>query len=438
MSLPVPVIEANWTGVAAACLFVMLLRDMDDIHISRELLGAVDDGRVPMAVLDAIKTEHLLSRCPHCRSEVQAYKAERHARASVLSRFLQTVSTLLGRLVTLGSGEIRRAERDFRELLLLPQEERVRHIERARSRFRNPALVRLLLEESRRHASLQPAMSFHLAELAETVANRNPGMPGYFDLLALGKAQMANACRVGNDRRQASELFAVARQIMADYGVTDPEVVGRVDQLMASLYKDQRQLQDAERLLKRAALQFGLVQAVEDAAQALIVLGDTYCAAGSPEQAVETTRAALELLGPEGDLRLLAAGRYNLAHHLLEAGRFEEASKHLEENAALFARVQEDWLELRLLWLRGDIAARQGDLALAERAYLETRNGFVTSQGMGYDAAIVSLDLALLYLKQGRAADVRRLAEEILPIFQAQNVHREALTALALLQATAL
>ena len=431
-----PAIGSIRRDVSPARFFVILSRDMDDIHISRELLRAVDDGRVPMDVLDAIKTEHLLSRCPHCRAEVQAYKAECRARSSALSRLLQTVSALLGRLVTLGSRETRRAERDLRELLLLPQEERIRRIERARSRFRSPALVRLLLEESRRHASLQPATSLHLAELAETVAHRNPGMPGYFDLLALGKAQMANACRVGDDRRRAKELFAVARQIMADHGVTDPEVVGRVDELLASLHKDQRQFHDAERLLQRAALQFGLIGATEDTARALIILGGSYCAGGSPDRAIEATRSALTLLGSEGNLRLRVAGHYNLALQLVEAGRFTEASTLLEEGTALFDQVQEDWLRLRLLWLRGDIAAGQGDLALAERAYLETRDGFV-AQGNGYDAAIVSLDLAILYLRQGRTIDVRRLAEEMVPVFQTQDVHREALAALALFQETA-
>jgi hypothetical protein len=51
-----------------------------------------------------------------------------------------------------------------------------------------------------------------------------------------------------------------------------------------------------------------------------------------------------------------------------------------------------------------------------------------------YDAAMVSLDLALLYLREGRSEDVKALAEEMLPIFQAQDVHREALAALLLFQ----
>ena len=59
------------------------------------------------------------------------------------------------------------------------------------------------------------------------------------------------------------------------------------------------------------------------------------------------------------------------------------------------------------------------------------------AQGIGYDAAMVSLDLAVLYLRQGRTDEVRRLAEEMLPIFQAQDVHREAFAALVLFQEAA-
>jgi hypothetical protein len=42
------------------------------------------------------------------------------------------------------------------------------------------------------------------------------------------------------------------------------------------------------------------------------------------------------------------------------------------------------------------------------------------------------MDLAVLLLKQGRTAEVKSLANEMLRIFQAQNVEREALAALRL------
>ncbi len=53
---------------------------------------------------------------------------------------------------------------------------------------------------------------------------------------------------------------------------------------------------------------------------------------------------------------------------------------------------------------------------------------------MGYDAALVSLDLALLYTQEGCVEDLKRLASELMPIFESRDVHREALMALLMFQ----
>ena len=404
---------------------------MDDIHLSRELLRAVNEGKLPRGVLDDITTEHLLGRCPHCRAEVDAYEAERRAEPSAWGRIRQIVSALLERLISAKARELSRAEQDLRELLSLSSEEQRRRVERARGRFRSPALVRLLIEESHQRIPGKPSEARHFAELAGLVANRNPQMPAYFDLYVLARAHVANGWRAGGNLQEAHQLFALVRQVIAEHGVTDPAVVARVDDLLGSLRKDQRRFPEAEKLLKRAAMQYGLVNAPDDAARALIKLGDMYQALGSLDHAIETTRSALALLTPNSDPRLHLCGHYNLALQLKEAGRFAEAAELLEADAELYSRFPEPWTQLRLLWLQADIAAGRGDLRAAERDYLATREGFI-SQGIGYDAAMVSLDLAVLYLRQGRTAEVRRLAEEMLPLFEAQDVHREALAALSL------
>src|SRR6266545_2507993 len=311
---------------------------MDDIHVSRELFRAVARGELPQSFLDGVTLEHLLSLCPHCRAEVHAYEGEVQAGPSLWSRVLQAFSVLLDRFLALGSREIRRAEEDLQVILSLPAAERAVRIERARTRFRSPALVRLLLEESRRSIPGQPGEAHDLADLARRVANRNPRMQEYFDLYTLATALMANARRANGDLQGAGQVFEVVRRTMSQHGVTDLEVVARVDDLMGSLRKDQRRLADAEQLLKRAAQLFGLKRKPDDAARVL--------------------------------------------------------------------------------------------------TNLEARRGCI-GQGIGYDAAMVSLDLAILYLKEGRMADVQRVAEEMLPIFQAQDVHREALAALQLFQEAA-
>jgi hypothetical protein len=53
---------------------------------------------------------------------------------------------------------------------------------------------------------------------------------------------------------------------------------------------------------------------------------------------------------------------------------------------------------------------------------------------MGYDAALVSLDLALLYAREGETAALKRLALELMPVFTSREIHREATAALLVFQ----
>ena len=49
-----------------------------------------------------------------------------------------------------------------------------------------------------------------------------------------------------------------------------------------------------------------------------------------------------------------------------------------------------------------------------------------------FDYALVSLDLAVLFLEKSLTIEVRTLAEEMLQIFRTQKIEREALAALRL------
>src|SRR5688500_5754879 len=51
-----------------------------------------------------------------------------------------------------------------------------------------------------------------------------------------------------------------------------------------------------------------------------------------------------------------------------------------------------------------------------------------------HSRSCVRMDLALLYLRQGRPAELKTLAREMLPIFRSQDIHREAVAALVLFQ----
>ena len=74
----------------------------------------------------------------------------------------------------------------------------------------------------------------------------------------------------------------------------------------------------------------------------------------------------------------------------------------------------------------GRIAAAAGDEEAAIRFLSEACREFA-ERGIWYDAALVSLELAAVHAEAGRTAEVKLLARHLVPIFRAQDVHREAL-----------
>jgi len=61
----------------------------------------------------------------------------------------------------------------------------------------------------------------------------------------------------------------------------------------------------------------------------------------------------------------------------------------------------------------------------------------LVARGIAFDSARACLDLAQLYLRQERSAEVKRLAGQMVAIFKAQEVPREALAAVILFQQAA-
>ena len=155
--------------------------------------------------------------------------------------------------------------------------------------------------------------------------------------------------------------------------------------------------------------------------------------AGDPAAALRLHRQAAELLDPTTAPALCLMTQHNLADDLVELGRAEEAAAMVAANSALYAAHDDPDHRLRRSWLLERIARARERFAEAEGHLAETRNACLV-QGLGYDLALVSLDLAELYLTTGRTAEVKTLARQMAPVFASQGVHREALAALLLFQ----
>jgi tetratricopeptide (TPR) repeat protein len=165
----------------------------------------------------------------------------------------------------------------------------------------------------------------------------------------------------------------------------------------------------------------------------MLTLGLAHYHQGRHVHAADVTRQALEIFPAEEEPRYVLSARHNLLLFLCEAGDHSAAAEELDAHRGLYRQFPDAWTQLRLGWLEGKIAAGLGDVEAAEASFAAVRDGFVR-EGAGYDAAMVCLDLALLYAREGRTGELRRLAEEMHPIFEAEDVHREAVAALLLFQ----
>ncbi len=318
------------------------------------------------------------------------------------------------------------------ELLLHPAKRR-RLLLRNSRRFRSWSLAELLLDRSREEAFVDPAQAESLARLGLEVivhleSSDHPA-PIVADLRGRGYAYLANALRMRSDLSTADEEMERASAAL-EQGTGDPFETARILDLKASLRRDQRRFEDAASLLERAIHHYRSVGEQNRAARAQVNLAVVRRHAGDPEGAITLLQEGMGKIRVDQEPRLALCAQHNLGFWFTDLDRFMEARKVFRDTEELYDRFPDPWTQRRRAWLEGRILHGLGQLEAAETSLVAAQRGFV-EQEIAYDAALVSLDLAAVYADQGRTSDLRRVAGDMLPIFRAQDIHREALAALS-------
>lgn len=408
---------------------------MSEDHLTRGFFRAILQGDRPPSDLVKVVMAHLFQLCPHCQAELEAFQKELEAvgeEVDYSSAYENTLARLLSHEEWLQREEYL-AVQHLEEILRLSPEARLEEVQAAGERYRGPALAQRLLEASRRTLLDAPREAHALAQLARAVLQHYPTSPVVIELYGRALAHMANSLRVMGEVQAAAEYFDHARFLVRSHEAGDRLFFAELDQLEGSLRRDQRRLQEAAELLTRVVVTYREEDMPLEEARALLKLGMVFHEANDSDRAIAVTETALSRLEGLEQPRLWLMAHHNLAWLLQAAGRYEEAEELVVVSQGLYRDFPDAWTQLRLRWLKAHIARGLEDVETAEQRYVVVREGFF-QQGMHYDAALVSLDLATLYLEQGRTGDVKRLAEEMVPIFEAQDVHREALAALMLFQ----
>ncbi len=324
------------------------------------------------------------------------------------------------------------------ELALSAGAERSERI-RTEVRFHALKLCDLLLKRSREAWFRDPSRAVELARLAVEIAGWLDA--GYYgealveDERALAWAHLGNAHRIASDLRSAEDALLRAEE-HHKRGGEDALTGAQILSFMASLRTSQGRFGEAAELLDRAIAVYRDARDRHLEGKALILKGIASGYGGRPKQAIRLIQRGLSKIDTLEEPRLLVSARHNLIGFLSESGRSREALKTLEQTRSLYLTLGEPTHLIRLLWLEGRIARDLGRLDQAEAALREARDGFV-ERGIGFDAARVSLDLATVYLQQGRTGELKRLAAEMVPVFESRDVHQEALAALLLFRQAA-
>ena len=252
------------------------------------------------------------------------------------------------------------------------------------------------------------------------------------DLQARAWAELGNAYRVADDLISAEAALAHSLDLFG-HGTGDPLLLARLMDLTASLYTDQRRFREANAL-------FDLIHAIYQrngdthaAGRVLISKGISARAALQPESGLRLLARGISHVDAAQDPKLVFVAVHGLLGCLVDCGRMIEANEILVASRDLYALCGERLDAMRARWLEGQIASGLGDNETAERALLEARAGFEQTD-LPFDKSLVSLDLAAIWLRQGRTAEIAELVNEMVGIFRSRNIQREAIAALLMLR----
>lgn len=304
-------------------------------------------------------------------------------------------------------------------------------------RFLNPQVVRQLIERSHGARYDDPEAMLHWASLARSAASQctseEAGSAAKLaDLNGQAWGHYGNALRVAGRLHEAEQAM-VAAMVCLESGTGDPVSRARVLEQIASLRTFQRRFEGAITVLDEAAAIYQDLGEPHAQARTLVQKAIAALYAGEAESAVTTLNRAIPLINHDDDPHLLLAACHNLILCYIDLDRPEQALSLYFEAKDLYGEFKDALILLRAAWQKGKLLYDVGHLRAAESALLRARGGFM-ERGLAYEVAVVSLDLAAVYVKLGKAQELKSTVTETLPIFRALRVDRETLASLIQLQ----
>ncbi|HEY8021215.1 MAG TPA: hypothetical protein VIH93_08945, partial [Thermoanaerobaculia bacterium] len=352
---------------------------------------------------------HLLDRCPECQ-----------AKFDEVQQLLREVGHWDEEIAVV---ESRQAPELVARLCNHPFEEQLQLVDE-REEFQTWGLCGLLLKQSSLAVFESPERAIDLGELAVRITNHLGDVydPNWvLDLRARAYACLGNAQRVLGELRSSETAFRLAERCLAQSTSGNLLVVAEIRDLKCSLRRAQRRFEEALALANEALDLYLETSTGHGVAKMLLQKSKILRELGDVEAAIDLLERESGAIDPITEPRLYIYARFNLLDNLTQAERYEDAEKLLPEVQALFQEAAQPLDLVRLRWAEANIAFGLERVEEAEAAYRDVQREFLDRR-MGYDAALVSLDLAILYAERGATRDLKRLASEVMPAFESREV----------------
>jgi AraC-like DNA-binding protein/tetratricopeptide (TPR) repeat protein len=336
----------------------------------------------------------------------------------------------------LSGGEIAELEvaEQIRELEKHPAEQRLEIVDGFT--LESLELFEALVGRSRDIANENPPLAVELAELAlkslDVLERTAPDAEPIAQLKAGAWIHLSDVRRYGSDERGAEQALAEAERCHQAAG-EDPAIGAEIVRHKATLRRDQRRFEEAAELLGQVLELSRELGREEEIGELSLMLADVYRETGNSAAAIPHLKEALKR-EDEGSRKLSSYDDLLAAY--VETEKLSEASELLPKAQKAAVALDDDYYRSRFRWLEGVILRDLGRHADSEKVLLDARDEFSESDD-AINAALVCLDIADLYCRQSRTADLEKLGASLVSLFGSLQHHREALVALRLLHQAA-
>lgn len=290
--------------------------------------------------------------------------------------------------------------------------------------LRSADFVRWLAFKCRRMVTWDPERAVRLGRLSVLAAD---GL--HVNVRALAAMRLGQSLRrARGDYLGADTWFAKARELLSEPDA-DPFLLAKLLRLQGYSRYVQSRSSEAIPLFEQALDIYRRAGDLEGAGKTMADMAGAVEEAQGSREAIALLLKACGFIDFEKNPRFALMIAQNLSVFHGNLGNTDQAVAYLGLARDLLEQQGEAPADaLRMDWSAGRILAQAGRPEDSVPVFREARDRFV-ELGLAAEAGQISLDLALSLLELGRTAELKQVAQEMLPIFRSRLLHTEALAA---------